>query len=1521
MPRALSAFRTLAASLAAIWLAFCASAWAQGEAADVLLARPRADTELADLAAGHAAWLHEKLARAGIATVVPSPSQDPGAPGLPAIAALRELGRSAGATLLVLPELRLQAGVLEVRLPVYEIETAALLAAPHASGPLATAGSACEDTASQLLAHLGVPANATPAVAPPVLDELASAGRALRQLEAGDFGRAWREVEGKLSPTAMRIREDIAARARSADTPPIERARVLALTGDGLGAWTLLAPVLARSAPEAPPPDPRALLATAQAHLARGDGLAARPWLDQALAIRPDDAELQLELGHQSMLQGDLEGARAALARSAELDLSSPLPFLMLAEIDAGDPRRQAQHLLAAGRREAARLNTQRAEHYFERAIDLDPEAEKQTLRAIGAMNQRIGRPSEALAAFSAAREAGDSDAAVFAGMGVAQRRLGQAAAEASLRRALSLQPDHAETLRELGQIYTETNRPKEAVPMLERAVALEPEGAEPRRALARALQASGDPAAALRVLASPDDGGAGAAARLGAAAAIHREQGDLPAARAELLRAVEIEPHDPRLQADLAAVLAAQGDQDGARQARQLVLLLDDAPASPEAETHPAGGAPDLGFDSLVASFAVQVADPHKHRVMLLGLREPASWRRYLGDWLAPRLPDLSSLEAALERDLAEAFALVKDGAVDSPALAPALERLYAFESEASVSASAIANVVSAAGTDSVFVARLIRAPAPAQNPAEVAASCADPRHFELEVRMLSGSFTEVPSILVDIECLAGGTEAHGVWNARALIAYAVLALLMLYPLLRGWGTIVVQIKVPAQTKGFLRIRISSKPEKVVDAEQQKRERRLAEGSLARSLSSFSRYVKHMAGRETVFRWIPARKRGYVVTVRGPLQDALSGEIIGHFLEEQRVRVLRGQTAKLQYDFCPDECAVEVVVSRDGQRASNARIAVRGDAKSLRYAREGTAFLYLRPGRHLILVGHEDRACEHPLEIDAVKKAVRLTVDLGDDGYDLAFRGCPAAVDPFLLGDLTAAAALLEAGGNSATAALLRAGHHRERGEHERAASEFKAAGRLEEAAEMHASGSDFRESAQLFERAGNFARAAETYRAGGDPLAAARCYESAYDYHSALECYDEAGETARVIDLLEKTGAYLDAGRRAHQAGEADRSMRNLQLIERRDPAYGDACLLMADLLAARGDAELAASKLAEAIEEAGGEDAPAELHERYAALLEQAGQHQQALAAYQTLHRRDPARDDVTQRIATLRRDLGATAVEGSRPAGAGSESRYEIQGELGRGGMGVVYRARDKRLGRIVALKRLPESLRHNSTAVELFLREAQAAAVLNHRNIVTVFDAGEEDGVYFISMELLEGMPLNAILEKRGRLSALDTARLGIQIAAGLQYAHERRIVHRDIKTGNLFFTRERVVKIMDFGLAKTIEEVRRSSTMIGGTPYYMAPEQAAGESVDHRTDLYAFGVTLFRMVTGALPFVEGDLAYHHRHTPAPDARELDASVPEAMAALLAKLLAKQPGERCQSAAEVAAVLQSLLPPR
>jgi serine/threonine protein kinase len=245
------------------------------------------------------------------------------------------------------------------------------------------------------------------------------------------------------------------------------------------------------------------------------------------------------------------------------------------------------------------------------------------------------------------------------------------------------------------------------------------------------------------------------------------------------------------------------------------------------------------------------------------------------------------------------------------------------------------------------------------------------------------------------------------------------------------------------------------------------------------------------------------------------------------------------------------------------------------------------------------------------------------------------------------------------------------------------------------------------------------------------------------------------------------------------------------------------------------------------------------------------------------------------------------------------------------------MGVVYRARDRRLERVVALKQLPENLRNHPKAIALFLREARSAAVLNHPNIVTVYDAGQENNILYITMELLQGMPLQQILRSRGKLTARDTARLGIQIAKGLQYAHEQHIIHRDIKTGNLFFTDSKKVKIMDFGLAKMVEEVGRGSTVIGGTPFYMAPEQALGKAVDHRADLYALGVTLYELSTGTVPFSEGDVAYHHRHTTPPDPREKIEDLPAALAELILQLIAKTPAERCESAQEVSERLQPL----
>jgi len=391
------------------------------------------------------------------------------------------------------------------------------------------------------------------------------------------------------------------------------------------------------------------------------------------------------------------------------------------------------------------------------------------------------------------------------------------------------------------------------------------------------------------------------------------------------------------------------------------------------------------------------------------------------------------------------------------------------------------------------------------------------------------------------------------------------------------------------------------------------------------------------------------------------------------------------------------------------------------------------------------------------------------------------------------------------------------------------------------------------------------------------------------------------------------------------ALELGDEERAIRNLQLVDERESTYGDACRMLADLFARRGELTLAVQKAEDAVAAFGDASAPLDVYDQLGDLLEQAGRLEEALQTFELIRKRDFQYQGVGEKIEGLRATLserqhaaalslddGATQI--SAPP---RESRYELLEEIGRGGMGVVFKARDRRLGRVVALKRLPENLRDHPTAVELFLREARAAAALNHQNIVTLFDADQENDNYYITMELLEGLPFDAILKKRGQLTPRDTARLGVQVAAGLQYAHEQRVVHRDIKTANLYFTKDRTVKIMDFGLAKMIEEVRRSTTVVGGTPYYMAPEQSAGESVDHRADIYAFGVTLFELLTGRVPFGKGDVTYHHRHTPPPDPRTYAPDLPEAFAELILRMMAKPPDERVQTSAEVRQALSRI----
>ena len=259
-----------------------------------------------------------------------------------------------------------------------------------------------------------------------------------------------------------------------------------------------------------------------------------------------------------------------------------------------------------------------------------------------------------------------------------------------------------------------------------------------------------------------------------------------------------------------------------------------------------------------------------------------------------------------------------------------------------------------------------------------------------------------------------------------------------------------------------------------------------------------------------------------------------------------------------------------------------------------------------------------------------------------------------------------------------------------------------------------------------------------------------------------------------------------------------------------------------------------------------------------------------------------------------------------------------SHYRIQDKLGEGGMGVVYKAEDSQLRRIVALKVLPPHLAGDKESRSRFLQEAQAAAALTHPNICTVFEIDLDRG--FLAMEMLEGQ---TIAEKiRARPLKLDEAlRIAIEAAQGLQAAHTKGIVHRDIKSANLMVTAEGPVKIMDFGLALVKEGVRLTRTGVSlGTPAYMSPEQALGQSVDHRTDIWSLGVVLYEIVTGQLPFrgeLEAALARSITHDEPEPLTALRSGLPVELDRIVGKALAKNPGERYQHVDELLADLRAL----
>lgn len=262
----------------------------------------------------------------------------------------------------------------------------------------------------------------------------------------------------------------------------------------------------------------------------------------------------------------------------------------------------------------------------------------------------------------------------------------------------------------------------------------------------------------------------------------------------------------------------------------------------------------------------------------------------------------------------------------------------------------------------------------------------------------------------------------------------------------------------------------------------------------------------------------------------------------------------------------------------------------------------------------------------------------------------------------------------------------------------------------------------------------------------------------------------------------------------------------------------------------------------------------------------------------------------------------------------------QDRYEILGRIGSGGMSVVYKAKCHTLNRLVAIKVLKEEFASDENFVSKFKMEAQAAARLSHPNIVNVYDVVDEGDLHYIVMELIEGITLKSYIEKKGFLENKEAIGIAIQVAQGIAAAHEQHIIHRDIKPQNMIISKDGNVKVADFGIARAVSSQTMNATAVGSV-HYISPEQARGGYCDERSDIYSFGITMYEMVTGRVPF-EGDntvaVALAHLETPITPPSQLNPAVSSGLEQIILKCTQKKPDRRYSSIGDVITDLRHVM---
>ena len=471
-------------------------------------------------------------------------------------------------------------------------------------------------------------------------------------------------------------------------------------------------------------------------------------------------------------------------------------------------------------------------------------------------------------------------------------------------------------------------------------------------------------------------------------------------------------------------------------------------------------------------------------------------------------------------------------------------------------------------------------------------------------------------------------------------------------------------------------------------------------------------------------------------------------------------------------------------------------------------------------------------------------------------------------------------------------------------------------------EAAEFAVNAQQWKIAAPLLEQLNRWGEASDIYELAGDIEAAARCAEKAGEDERALQLYRGLGNPVGIANCMARLGYLQDALVELHRGGLLQEACEVLQNHPGPVPDIPHVILDMAkwareNLSAETSIACLQRAVIGVALQPGRLGPAVALAHELY-----QVGERAPALAQLERVLTFDYSCEPARKLRAAIEADGTSQEAAERAAAKAGEDSkaelaalqRYEILTKLGRGGMGVVYKARDTRLERDVAIKVLRTT---SSEEAARLGQEAKAAATLNHPGIVTIHDFEAGFDGYFIAMEFVPGEAMEDLLKRDPERIQSRLAPLLLRLADAIAYAHSRHVIHRDLKPGNILVTPDHEVKILDFGIAARLDRGDGEKVSISGTPFYMAPEQIQGDPPTPATDIYAFGATAFHLATGQPPFHTGNVIDAHLNTPPPDPLDLIPDLDPELARIILRCLEKKPEDRYADTGELCADLAAL----